>query len=75
MIKKAKSIIASLIFSAVVLGGTNIHANIKKTTSTTEVLPILQYGAISPNTGRPATNYVSPHYRSNGTYVNGYYRS
>ena len=33
------------------------------------------YGCISPNTGRPRTNYVRPHFRSNGTYVGGYYRS
>ena len=33
------------------------------------------YGCISNETGRPRTNYVSPHLRGNGTYVNGYYRS
>ena len=33
------------------------------------------YGCISPNTGRIRNNYVSPHYRSNGTFVNGYWRS
>ena len=33
------------------------------------------YGCISPRTGRPRTNYVRPHYRSNGTHVQGYYRS
>ena len=32
-------------------------------------------GCISSVTGLPRTNYVSPHYRSNGTYVDGYYRS
>ena len=35
----------------------------------------LGYGEISPRTGRPATNRVNGYYRSNGTYVNGYYRS
>lgn len=33
------------------------------------------YGCISNETGRPRTNYVKPHYRSNGTYVSGYWRS
>ena len=33
------------------------------------------YGCISPSTGRPRTQYVQPHIRSNGTYVNGYWRS
>ncbi|MDC0378976.1 hypothetical protein OAM79_00615 [Litorivicinus sp.] len=33
------------------------------------------YGCISPSTGRPRTEYVQPHFRSNGTYVNGYWRS
>ena len=33
------------------------------------------YGCISPSTGRIRNNYVSPHYRSNGTFVNGYWRS
>jgi hypothetical protein len=32
-------------------------------------------GCISPSTGRPSTNYVRPHIRSNGAYVGGYYRS
>ncbi|WP_457595955.1 hypothetical protein [Hydrogenimonas sp.] len=35
----------------------------------------LNYGEISPRTGRPATNYVHGYMRSNGTYVNGYWRS
>ena len=33
------------------------------------------FGCISPSTGRPRTNFVSPHFRSNGTFVNGYWRS
>ena len=33
------------------------------------------YGCASSETGRPRTNYVKPHYRSNGTYVSGYWRS
>jgi hypothetical protein len=33
------------------------------------------YGCISPTTGRSRTNYVRPHIRSNGTSVNGYWRS
>ena len=33
------------------------------------------YGCISPSTGRPRTEYVQPHFRSNGTFVNGYWRS
>ena len=33
------------------------------------------YSCISPNTGRPRTNYVRPYTRRNGTYVNGYWRS
>ena len=35
----------------------------------------LGYGEISPSTGRPATNRVNGYYRSNGTYVDSYYRS
>ena len=33
------------------------------------------YGCISPDTGRIRNNYVSPHFRSNGTYVAPYWRS
>jgi hypothetical protein len=33
------------------------------------------YGCASSTTGRPRTNFVRPHYRSNGTFVDGYYRS
>ena len=33
------------------------------------------YGCISPRTGRFRNEYVRPHFRSNGTYVNGYFRS
>ena len=32
------------------------------------------FGCISPNTGRPRTNYVRPHF-NNGRFVGGYYRS
>ncbi len=32
-------------------------------------------GCISPRTGRARDGYVSPHYRGNGTYVDGYWRS
>jgi hypothetical protein len=33
------------------------------------------YGCISPNTGRVRDGYVRPHTRSNGSFVNGYWRS
>jgi len=33
------------------------------------------FGCISPETGRPRTNYVRPHVRRNGTPVPGYWRS
>ena len=33
------------------------------------------FGCLSSTTGLPRTEYVRPHYRSNGTYVGGYYRS
>lgn len=33
------------------------------------------FGCISEVTGLPRTHYVRPYTRSNGTYVNGYYRS
>jgi hypothetical protein len=33
------------------------------------------YGCISPNTGRFRDGYVTPHFRSNGSFVGGYYRS
>ena len=33
------------------------------------------YGCTSSVTGLPRTEFVSPHIRSNGTYVDGYYRS
>ena len=33
------------------------------------------YGCLSTETYRPRTEYVRPHFRSNGTYVNGYWRS
>ena len=32
-------------------------------------------GCISPNTGRIRDGYVTPHFRSNGSFVNGYWRS
>ena len=32
-------------------------------------------GCISPNTGRIRDGYVAPHYRRNGTLVDGYWRS
>ena len=32
-------------------------------------------GCISPNTGRIRDGYVAPHIRSNGAFVNGYWRS
>ena len=32
------------------------------------------FGCMSPNTGRPRTNYVRPHY-NNGRFVGGYFRS
>lgn len=48
-------------------------ANYGADLSTLEVA--LNYGEISPRTGRPATNRVNGYYRSNGTYVNSYYRS
>ena len=33
------------------------------------------YGCISPSTGRVRDSYVRPHFRSNGSFVNGYWRS
>ena len=33
------------------------------------------YGCPSATTGQPRLNHVRPHYRSNGAYVDGYYRS
>jgi hypothetical protein len=33
------------------------------------------YGRISTVTGLPRTHWVNPYFRSNGTYVHGYYRS
>ena len=33
------------------------------------------YGCLSTETYRPRTEYVRPHVRSNGTYVDGYWRS
>ena len=33
------------------------------------------YGCTSDSTGRPRVEYVRPHVRSNGTYVEGYWRS
>ena len=33
------------------------------------------YGCRSPETGRPRTNYVQPHFRGNGAYVQPYWRS
>jgi len=32
-------------------------------------------GCISPSTGRIRDGYVTPHFRSNGSFVGGYYRS
>lgn len=33
------------------------------------------YGQLSTITGLPRTHWVSPYFRSTGTYVHGYYRS
>ena len=33
------------------------------------------YGCFSTTTGRIRNNYVRPHVRSNGSFVNGYWRS
>jgi len=33
------------------------------------------FGCISPDTGRIRDGYVQPHFRSNGSFVNGYWRS
>ena len=33
------------------------------------------YGCLSTETYRPRNEYVRPHVRSNGTYVDGYWRS
>jgi hypothetical protein len=33
------------------------------------------YGCVSPSTGRVRDGYVSPHIHSNGSYINGYWRS
>lgn len=33
------------------------------------------YGCISPSTGGFRNNYVTPHFRSNGSFVSGYWRS
>jgi hypothetical protein len=33
------------------------------------------FGCISPSTGRIRDGYVTPHFRSNGSFVNGYWRS
>ena len=33
------------------------------------------YGCISPSTGRIRDGYVTPHFRSNGSFVGGYYRT
>ena len=33
------------------------------------------FGCISPSTGRFRHGFVRPHFRSNGSFVNGYWRS
>jgi hypothetical protein len=33
------------------------------------------FGCISPSTGRFRDGFVRPHFRSNGSFVNGYWRS
>jgi hypothetical protein len=51
---------------------------VKKTVPIIPKVPIVTgscYGCISSITGRPRTNYVSGYTRSNGTYVNSYWRS
>jgi len=41
----------------------------------TEMNELACMGCISPNTGRIRDGYVAPHIRSNGTLVDGYWRS
>ena len=58
--------------------GYNKTTWVKKTVPIIPKVPIVTgncYGCISSITGRPRTNYVSGYTRSNGTYVNGYWRS
>jgi hypothetical protein len=58
--------------------GYNKTTWVKKTVPIIPKVPIVTgncYGCISSITGRPRTNYVTGYTRSNGTYVNGYWRS
>ena len=51
---------------------TNQNINFKYSS----ILPsVAYYGEISETTGRSKTNYVNGYYKSNGTYVDSYYRS
>jgi hypothetical protein len=51
-------------------------ANQKINFKYSSILPsVAYYGEISGSTGRPKTNYVNGYYKSNGTYVDSYYRS
>jgi hypothetical protein len=85
--KTLKTISAAIILSATsfavnagTLGEMNIF-NSERLINQVQLAPeLLQfksvcYGCISGSTGRPRTNYVQPHFRSNGAYVQGYWRS
>ena len=77
MTKLTKVALAALLATGVSLtAGTKYEMkNIAPGDTESAIFTALNFGEISPRTGRPATNYVHGYYRSDGTYVNGYWRS
>lgn len=73
-----KKIITTALIIASIFGGIKINnATVFDPTSKAKVdlSQLSYYGQYNSYNNSYRTNYVSPHFRSNGTYVNGYYRS
>lgn len=68
--------IATTVIAALVLGSTSIvsASTEVKTTSNNEPFILAYYGQVNSN-GTVRTNRVNGYMKSNGTYVNSYYRS
>ena len=73
-----KKIITTALIIAAIFGGIRINnATVFNPSSKLEVdlSQLSYYGQYNSYNNSFRTNYVRPYIRSNGTYVNGYYRS
>ncbi len=68
--------VVTTVIAALVMGTASIFAasSNKSETSNTEPMVLAYYGQVNSN-GTVRTKRVNGYFRSNGTYVNSYYRS